>query len=229
MWGYRDTISLPFCPTDLYWLVGDKGITAGVIIFECNPLNPGWFDGVAPDSLDLKAVILENKVSLRLWAVGESGRIISSEDSGKTWITSPGGTTEDLYEVSFPADGYGWAVGDSGTILHYWDPPVSVIDDKQDYTNPPESFELLSPYPNPFNNSTVIQYSLYKPGKVILKLYNTTGQKVITLIDGWQDRGVYHVHWKGKNYQGLEVTSGIYIVRLEVNGFQQVKKVAFLK
>jgi len=229
MWGYRDTIYFPTCPRDFYWVIGEEGVTDWIIISECAPSYPDWFVGAAPDSLDLKAVTLENKESLRLWAVGESGWIIFSEDSGKTWITSPSGTTTDLYEVSFPTDGYGWAVGYSGTILHYQDSVVNVIYDESYYTNSPESFELSSPYPNPFNNFTVIHYRLSQPGKVCMKLYNITGQPVMTLVDTWQDSGDYQAEWQGKNYQGLEVASGVYIIRLEVNGFQEVKKVAFLK
>ncbi|MCF8242349.1 MAG: T9SS type A sorting domain-containing protein [Melioribacteraceae bacterium] len=227
--GYRDTISDPYCPKDLYWVVGERGMTTGIKIFECNILIWGSFSGITSDTLNLKAITLENKDAFRLWSVGELGWIIFSEDSGKTWMTSQSSTNKDLYEISFPAEGYGWAVGDSGIILYYRDPPDGIKDEKQLVNFSPAMFELLSPYPNPFNNSTVIDYKLSKPAKVLLKLYDVTGQPVVTLVDTWQKGGEYRTQWQGMDFKGLEVTSGIYIIRLQVDGFQEIKKVAFLK
>jgi hypothetical protein len=212
MWGYRDTIYSQNCPRDFYWVVGDNGVTDWIIIFECAPLFPDWFVGATPDSLDLKAVTVEIKASLRLWAVGESGWIISSKDSGKTWETSQVGTTSYLYEVSFPADGNGWAVGDSGTILHYWNPPVSVIDDELEYTNAPVSFELSQNYPNPFNPSTTIKYQLSNSGMVTLKVYDIVGREVITLVEEFKSEGSYEINFNTHN-----LSSGAYIYRIVVS------------
>ena len=229
MFGYRDTIFSQTCPRDFYWIVGDKGVTDWIIIFECAPLFPDWFVGVTPDSLNLKAITIEDEGYLRLWAVGESGWIISSEDSGKVWSTSLVGTTADLYEVSFPDDGYGWAVGDSGTILHYWNPLVSVIDDKQTYINSPESFELLSPYPNPFNPSTNIRFVIGQLSNVSLKIYDILGKEIKTLLEEKLSPGEYNINWDAKDKYGRFLRSGVYIITLSSKNYSNSTKALFLK
>jgi photosystem II stability/assembly factor-like uncharacterized protein len=192
-----------------------------------------WHIGLTFDTLHLNGVTSEAE-TWKLWAVGESGWIISSEDSGKTWTTSPDGTTADLYEVSFPSVGYGWAVGDSGTILHYWDPPTNVIDDKQYYTTSPESFELLTPYPNPFNPTTTIIYQIPEISFVTLKVYDVLGNEIATLVNEEKPAGEYNVEFSaiGGSVLGgsaITLTSGIYIYQLRAGDFVETKKMVLLK
>ncbi len=76
-------------------------------------------------------------------------------------------------------------------------------------------------YPNPFNPETAIRYRIsQKDGynQTSLKIYNTMGQEVFTLIDRPHDPGEYVVNWNGCNAQAIPVPSGIYIYRLLSGG-----------
>jgi hypothetical protein len=79
----------------------------------------------------------------------------------------------------------------------------------------PASFELGTNYPNPFNPSTQISYSLADPGIVSLVIYDVLGREIATLANGNQQAGHYNVNWNSQN-SGTPVSSGMYFARLRV-------------
>jgi flagellar hook assembly protein FlgD len=79
----------------------------------------------------------------------------------------------------------------------------------------PGTFSLLPNYPNPFNPSTTISFSLPARGKVTLTVYDITGRKVRELISGQVNAGMHSVVWEGKDERGKGVSSGVYLSRLE--------------
>ncbi len=93
----------------------------------------------------------------------------------------------------------------------------------------PTTYELSQNYPNPFNPSTTIRFALPQGGQVMLEVYNIAGQRVIALIDGFEEAGVHSVIWDGRNESRSSVASGIYFYKLEVNGFRETKKMLLLK
>ncbi|MCF7922492.1 MAG: T9SS type A sorting domain-containing protein [Candidatus Marinimicrobia bacterium] len=78
----------------------------------------------------------------------------------------------------------------------------------------PQTFQLLNAYPNPFNPSSRIEYSLSQTSNVQLSIYNILGQKIESLIDGRQDAGVHSIQWEAKGQP-----AGIYLAVLN-NGFE---------
>jgi len=77
-----------------------------------------------------------------------------------------------------------------------------------------ENFNLEQNYPNPFNATTVIQYSLHSPSQVNLTVYNTTGQKIRTLVNEYQNAGSHVQNWDGFTDQGHQAPSGIYFYKI---------------
>ena len=92
-----------------------------------------------------------------------------------------------------------------------------------------KDFALLGNYPNPFNPFTEISYYLAKDAKVKVEIYNLRGQKVITLLDRKQTRGLKKVQWDGKDHSGKRVSSGIYFYRVQANDKSETKKMTFIK
>jgi len=91
----------------------------------------------------------------------------------------------------------------------------------------PEGFELSSNYPNPFNPSTQLTYSLPQAGKVSLVIYDVLGREVATLADAYQQSGRYSVTWNSKQNSGIPVSSGVYFARLRV--LNDLGRVTFTK
>lgn len=84
-----------------------------------------------------------------------------------------------------------------------------------------QGFRLYPNYPNPFNPSTTIRYQLATDDRVSLKIYNTLGQEIRTLVSGRKEAGVHDVTWNGRDHAGHIVASGVYIYRLQAGS--QVK------
>ena len=76
-------------------------------------------------------------------------------------------------------------------------------------------FALLGNYPNPFNPSTTIQFSLDKPGLVILSIYNIRGQLVDRVKQNYTNSGYQQIFWKAASINKKTLSSGIYLYKLE--------------
>ena len=88
----------------------------------------------------------------------------------------------------------------------------------------PDRYQLLQNFPNPFNPSTRIEYAIPKPGRVTLRVYDMLGREVASLVDGFVDAGWYSV-----NFQIPNLSSGVYLYRMETNGFVQSRKMLLMK
>jgi len=93
----------------------------------------------------------------------------------------------------------------------------------------PENFSLGQNYPNPFNPETKIQYELPAHSQVKILIYNLKGRQILTLFEGEQGAGRRHVIWNGRNGEGVEVASGVYLVRMETSEFVLVKKMVLAR
>jgi hypothetical protein len=88
----------------------------------------------------------------------------------------------------------------------------------------PERYSLSQNYPNPFNPTTTINFALPKQGLVTLKVYNSLGKEVATLVDGFKNAGVYQA-----NFNAVNLNSGVYFYSIQSEGFSEVKKMMLIK
>ena len=84
-------------------------------------------------------------------------------------------------------------------------------------------------YPNPFSFVANISFSINKYGKIVLKLFDFQGGFINTLLDVNKKPGEYTVKWNGNNYEGKEVKSGIYLVRLQVGRNIVTRSIEYIK
>ncbi len=87
-----------------------------------------------------------------------------------------------------------------------------------------KGFDLFQNYPNPFNPTTKINFSLPKDGLVSLKIYDIRGKEIQTLIDENKPAGYYSVEFNGRN-----LSSGIFFYRIEAGEFTETKKMSLIK
>ncbi len=101
--------------------------------------------------------------------------------------------------------------------------------DKKKKNDEKNNLELKSPYPSPGNPSTVISYFLPINTDVTIKIYNSLGKLVRTLIDEKQPNGNHKVEWNGLNMFGVRVASGVYFINLTAMNKKLTQKVIMLK
>ena len=104
----------------------------------------------------------------------------------------------------------------------YWFSGLTAV--KQHVASLATVFTLAQNYPNPFNPSTQIDFSIPQQSNVQLKVYNTLGQLVATLVNGNLSAGMHSVNFDARN-----LASGLYIYRLSAGNFTSVKKMMLLK
>lgn len=95
---------------------------------------------------------------------------------------------------------------------------------------PPASFELQQNFPNPFNPTTTIRFSVPRTERVKIAIFNSLGQEVRRLTDNPYPAGVYELAWDGRDDSGNPAASGMYFYTMRVaDKFSDVKKMVILK
>ena len=93
----------------------------------------------------------------------------------------------------------------------------------------PGSFRLSQNYPNPFNASTAIHYQLPEAAFVVIKIFNTQGKEIRTLVEEFKAAGNYTIAWDGTNNESERAVSGIYLYRMQAGNFMSTQKMTVLK
>ncbi len=120
-----------------------------------------------------------------------------------------------------------WAI-DNVTIM-YGDPLYTGIETEISLGNLPEAYKLEQNYPNPFNPNTTIRFETPITTNVSLNIYNIKGQLVRSLFNETLNAGRHTIHWDGKDNNEKELSSGIYLYRLEAEDYNITNSMLLLK
>ncbi len=93
----------------------------------------------------------------------------------------------------------------------------------------PTVYTLAQNFPNPFNPTTTIEYSIPTAGNTTLAIYNLAGQKIRTLVNNVQAPSFYKVVWDGKNDNGMTVATGTYFYKLISGNYSKIVKMTLIK
>lgn len=93
----------------------------------------------------------------------------------------------------------------------------------------PAVFSVGEPYPNPFNPSTSIEFTLPSAERVSLTVFDITGRKVRDLVSGPLSAGSHTVSWDGRDENGREISSGVYIARIIAGQETASRKMSLLR
>jgi photosystem II stability/assembly factor-like uncharacterized protein len=150
------------------------------------------------------------------------GTILRTTDGGQNWILQISNTGE-LSGVSFTDANNGWAVGDNGTILHTTNGGVSFVEEEE-INEIPSIYFLSNNFPNPFNPSTKINYSIPQSSNAEIKVFDILGNEIETLVNEVKPAGTYELTWYAGN-----LPSGVYFYQLKAGEFIETKKMLLLK
>ncbi|TDI83918.1 MAG: T9SS type A sorting domain-containing protein, partial [Caldithrix sp.] len=128
-------------------------------------------------------------------------------------------------------------VGKDGIFLHHSSttslpkivPVLAEEEDNSAENEIPTVFQLDENYPNPFNPETVIRFHLPEASHVVIRIFNSIGQEVKTLVDEPYQAGVHRAIWNATDRQGVQVSSGVYFYHIKAGKFNEVKKMLLLR
>ncbi len=148
------------------------------------------------------------------------------------WSFASGGSVNSgaavVNGVVYWGSGYSSLGGSMGTHLYAFGVPSvekASLENNNSLTKQMQSkFGLEQNAPNPFNNSTEIRFRIPESGNVTLKIYNSVGVQVKTLVDGNMSAGYHRVTWDATDNNGVKMSSGIYFYRLTSGAFVQNQK-----
>lgn len=120
--------------------------------------------------------------------------------------------------------------GDNALVTNPGDPDdFPAVTSVENLSVLPLLFKLNNNYPNPFNPSTNISFSISENTHVTLIIYNSLGEKVRNLVNLNYSPGIYNAVWNGRDDLGFEVNSGVYIYRIVADNFVDSKRMILMR
>jgi len=190
-----------------------------------NGTDPGCSGGGCHTFQDAMVSVSVNDLAIQITVSGTTGKVAGElVDGAGTVVAFNNGTSTNPFTLTAPGPGnYTVNAGHASPLR--WD-SVSVnftVTDVGDNSNPNE-FNLFDNYPNPFNPSTIIRYSIPELSFTSIKIYDALGKEVSSLVNESKSAGIYEVEFNASN-----LSSGIYYYTLQAGSFTQTKKMILTK
>lgn len=182
-----------------------------------------WFDVDTAGNINI-SVAIGSSADLDWYLYNSSGTQV---DRGYT-VSNPeaGSYNASAGRYYVRVDGYNGATSSYTLTVDGGLAPLSEAPEKQDT---PMTFALMQNSPNPFNPVTKIAFDLPKTSKVLLRIFDTRGHLVRTLVNETMAAGHQSSVWNGVDERGARVHSGVYYYLIEADGFTATRKMTLLK
>ncbi len=178
-------------------------------------------------SLDVSSLAINSRGHIFAGLIGATygasgGGVFRSIDNGDHWTPINDGLTNTVvYALAINSHDYIFAGTFGGGVFRSIESTTKVQEISAEI---PTSFSLEQNYPNPFNPSTTIKFALPRPIYVTLKVYNTLGKEIATIVAENLSTGKQQVVWEAKG-----MASGIYFYRLQAADFVQTRKLVLVR
>lgn len=215
------SIMYQYPPTSMSVIGPTLFVASGLGYFVYATTNNGSSWNLVNTGLTDGAVITLTASGTILFGGTLYGHVFVSTNKGSTWTSVSTGLTNSRISALAVNGGLLFA----GTYYGIWRRPMSemVTSVPDPSRGVPTTFGLDQNYPNPFNPSTTIHYQVPKQMNVSLRVFNTLGQTVATLVNEQKETGDYQVQWNAN------VPSGVYFYRLQAGEFMETKKMILTK
>ena len=209
---------------DTKWLnIGGGGTWIGLTSFK-----DGVWTLYTPDNSPLPGkrvmdiIVDHNNIK---WIGTDAGLTRFDGNNWEIFTTENSGLVNDyVLSLAVEEDNTLW-IGTNGGLLKYTGETITAVDEEPT----PKALSTVTSYPNPFNPSTTISFTLPESGHAKLTVYNLAGQKVRTLADESMAAGNHTVVWDGRDDTGNAVAAGVYLTRLNAGGTVATGKMVLVK
>lgn len=148
----------------------------------------------------------ENGIDL-LWDTQQGPWHARSSDGGNSFTTPVFVGAFGLHDLKSSRNGFLYATGEHNSQMYFSKTDVTLSIDEKDVN--PRTFALLPNYPNPFNSSTTIRFSIGTASPVEVRIFDLTGREIEVLLSKYLSPGTYSIAWNANRY-----SSGVYFVRV---------------
>ena len=167
-----------------------------------------------------------NDLQVQITVSGTSGKVAGElVDGSGTVVDVNNGTNSNPFTLTAPIAGnYTVNAGHKSPLV--WDSAsvnITLTGVQENHSHPAE-YKLYNNYPNPFNPSTTIKYSIPEASFTSIKIYDVVGNEVSSLVNENKPAGLYEVEFNASN-----LSSGIYYYVIQVGSFRETKKMILLK
>ncbi|MCW9095100.1 MAG: T9SS type A sorting domain-containing protein [Ignavibacteriaceae bacterium] len=193
-----------------------------------NGANPGCSGSGCHSLQDGIVSVSVNDLQLQITLSGTSSKVAGElVDSNGTVVAFNNSTSSNPFTLSAPSAGlYRVNAGYKNPSLR-WDSSmisITTVTNINENELNPTAFKLYDNYPNPFNPSTTLRYSIPEASFTTLKVYDELGKEVATLVNETKSAGTYEVEFSAK-----DLASGIYYYTLQAGSFSKTNKMILMK
>lgn len=160
----------------------------------------------------------------RLWISLSSGVLRQEGETGNIFREPQGLPDDHVYDIVMDKGNGIWIATGKG-VVRYTDETTGI----ESQASAPASFGIVTAFPNPFNPSTTIEFTLLRQGTVTATVYSIAGQKVRTLASAPMSAGAHRIVWDGLDDAGNSAASGIYCVRVYADRYNAIGKVTLVR
>ena len=198
---------------------------AGLYFMRFQDTSPQFTVGGLSD-VNLLSLCITNIIGITsadiFAGTGTSGKVYYSKYWGNSWVPVSAGLLSNNRVNCLAVFGSYLIAGTDNGI---WRRTLVSLTSVEDQNNSiPSHYNLEQNYPNPFNPISKIKYDLPRNDFVTLKVYDAIGKELVTLVNSQQTAGHHEI-----NFDGSNLSSGIYFYRIQTGNFMQTKKMILLK
>ncbi len=198
-----------------------------------SPFGVARYDGVSWKTYTIADGLPSNEVSMlavdttgAVWAATKGG---VARFDGEKWLVFTSQNSpikhDDVSSVAVAPDGKVWFGSWNWIASFTYDNGTSVAESPAR----PALLSIAGVFPNPFNASAIIRFSLPSAGRTHLSVFDITGRKVRDLVSDFLPAGGHTVLWNGLDRSGRRAASGVYFVRLSSGGGAITRKMLLVK
>jgi len=191
-----------------------------------NGTDPGCSGGGCHTFQDAMVSVAVTDFAVQITVSGTSGKVAGElVDENGTVVAFNNGTNTNPFTLTAPGPGNYTINAGHASPLRWDSSSVNIlITDVGDNSLNPTEFKLYDNYPNPFNPSTIIRYSVPEASFTSIKIYTALGKEVSSLVNESKSAGTYEVEFNAHN-----LSSGIYYYTLQAGSLIQTKKMVLIK
>ena len=153
-----------------------------------------------------------------------------SRFDGETWTTfntqNSGLCNNKVNAIAVEKNNTIWFGTDNGVSKYTGEVIPTSVDEEYET---PEAIPVIKTYPNPFNLSKTIEFTLPESGFATISIYNISGPKIRELAADYMTAGTHRLTWDGRDDRGNAISSGVYFTRLQAGKYSAVGRMVLMR